>query len=252
VRATRRRRRFAARRCIARRSGTPADRRQQRTGWFAAGREFQQAMRLLSDSAFKLYVWLCLNADRRVGAIRVESGKLAPVLGVESRWIDAAVAGLRERSVCRTDGRQIGIEDRFWPYQKQHQVAIDEADYVRAVRTLFTARACVRSVFTAADERIAMELYRRGTTLEAIRHAVSLGCARRYIALLNGQIAGPVTSLRYFAVIVDEVTQEGVPNGYWEHVQRRADQLERQWLQSRTAASAKCPASPEPRPASPE
>jgi hypothetical protein len=28
----------------------------QRTGWFAAGREFQEAMRLLSDSAFKLYV----------------------------------------------------------------------------------------------------------------------------------------------------------------------------------------------------
>jgi hypothetical protein len=155
----------------------------------------------------------------------VESDKLAPVLGVEPDWIDACLAELRERGVCRADGRQIEIADRFWPYQKQHQAAIDEADYVRAVRTLFTAPACVRSVFTAADERIAMELCRRGTTLGAIRHAVSLGCARRYIAMLNGQIAGPVTSLRYFAVIVDEVTQADVPDGYWEHVQRRAEQL---------------------------
>ena len=68
----------------------------QKTGWFAAGRELQDAMRLLSDSAFKLYVWLCLNADRRLGTIRVESDKLAPVLGVEIRWIDAGLAELRE------------------------------------------------------------------------------------------------------------------------------------------------------------
>jgi hypothetical protein len=224
----------------------------QRTGWFAAGREFQEAMRLLSDSAFKLYVWLCLNADRRVGAIRVESEKLAPVLGVEPHWIDACLAELRERGVCRADGRQIEIADRFWPYQKQHPVAVAEDEYVRAVRTLFTAPACVRSVFTTADERIAMELYRRGAKLEAVRHAVSLGCARRYIAMLNGRTAAPVTSLRYFALIVDEVTQQDMPDGYWEHIRRRADQLERQWLQSRTAASAKCPASPESRPASPE
>jgi hypothetical protein len=224
----------------------------QRTGWFAAGREFQEAMRLLSDSAFKLYVWLCLNADRRVGAIRVQFDKLAAVLGVEPHWIDAAVDELLERGVCRADGRQIEIADRFWPYQKQHPVAVAEDEYVRAVRTLFTAPACVRSVFTTADERIAMELCRRGATLEAIRDAVSLGCARRYIAMLNGRTAAAVTSLRYFALIVDEVTHQDMPDEYWEHIRRRADQLERQWLQSRTAASPKCPASAESRPASPE
>jgi hypothetical protein len=224
----------------------------RRTGWFAAGRELQEAMRLLSDSAFKLYVWLCLNADRRAGAIRVDSDKLAPVLGVESRWIEAGMAELRERGVCRTAGRQIEIADRFWPYQKQNPPTIAENEYVRAVRTLFTAPACVRSAFTAADERIAMQLYRRGIALEDVRHAVWLGCARRYMAMLNGQIAAPVTSLRYFVLIVDEVTQQDVPDGYWEHVRRRADQFERQWLRSRTDGSGKCPASPESRPASPE
>jgi hypothetical protein len=134
----------------------------QSIGWFAAGREFQGALQLLSDSAFKLYVWLCLNSDRRDGTLRVEPNKLAAVLGVESRWIDAAMAELDERGVYRTDGRQIEIADRFWPYQKQNPptpIAGDE--YVRAVRTLFTAPACVRSAFTAADERIAMDLYRR-------------------------------------------------------------------------------------------
>ena len=39
----------------------------QPTGWFAAGREFAQALTMLSDGAFKLYVHLCLNANRHTG-----------------------------------------------------------------------------------------------------------------------------------------------------------------------------------------
>ena len=35
----------------------------QPTGWFAAGREFAQALTLLSDGAFKLYVHLCLQCQ---------------------------------------------------------------------------------------------------------------------------------------------------------------------------------------------
>ena len=34
----------------------------QPTGWFAAGREFAQAITILSDGAFKLYVYACLRA----------------------------------------------------------------------------------------------------------------------------------------------------------------------------------------------
>ena len=75
----------------------------QPTGWFAAGREFQQAMRLLSDSAFKLFVWLCLNADRRTGRIAVELEKLAAVLGVEHGWVEGGLTELCQRGVCRID-----------------------------------------------------------------------------------------------------------------------------------------------------
>lgn len=226
----------------------------QRTGWFAAGREFQDAMRLLSDAAFKLYVWLCLNAERRLGVILCEPDRLAVVLGVERHWIDASLAELRQQRVCRTDGGRIEIEDRFWPYRKEPRPSTaPEEEYVRQVRALFTAPACVHSAFTAADERIAIELYRRAIALDTIRHAIWLGAARRYITMLNGQVAAPVTSLRYFALVVDEITRQTVPDGYWEHVRRRADQLERRWLQQQSqAAPLRCPASPESRPTSPE
>ena len=40
------------------------------SGWFAAGREVRLAATLLSDSAFKLFVWVCLHAERNSGQLR--------------------------------------------------------------------------------------------------------------------------------------------------------------------------------------
>ena len=39
----------------------------QPTGWFAAGREVAEALALLPDPVFRLYMYLCLNADRHTG-----------------------------------------------------------------------------------------------------------------------------------------------------------------------------------------
>ena len=50
------------------------------TGWFAAGWEVAQAMAVLSDGAFKLYVHLCLRADRHTARAEIEPTELARVL----------------------------------------------------------------------------------------------------------------------------------------------------------------------------
>jgi hypothetical protein len=47
----------------------PPPRLKHPSGWFAAGREVARAIALLSDGAFKLYIHLCLNADRRTGRL---------------------------------------------------------------------------------------------------------------------------------------------------------------------------------------
>jgi hypothetical protein len=51
------------------------------TGWFAAGREFAQALTLLSDGAFKLYVYACLRAGRHTGCLRATVEELAQAVG---------------------------------------------------------------------------------------------------------------------------------------------------------------------------
>ena len=42
----------------------------QATGWFAAGWQFGQALDELSDAAFKLYAWFCLNAERHTAQLQ--------------------------------------------------------------------------------------------------------------------------------------------------------------------------------------
>ena len=52
----------------------------QPTGWFAAGREVAQALALLPDGAFKLYIHLCLEAERHTGRALIDLAALTPDL----------------------------------------------------------------------------------------------------------------------------------------------------------------------------
>jgi hypothetical protein len=44
------------------------------SGFFAAGCEMRDALTLLSDGAFKIYVYVCLHADRRNGPVALSHG----------------------------------------------------------------------------------------------------------------------------------------------------------------------------------
>jgi hypothetical protein len=206
----------------------------QPTGWFAAGREVAQALALLSDGAFKLYIHLCLQADRHTARGVLNLAELTQVLQKDPAMIEASLVELHLHQVCQRRGDRIEICDRFWPYQKQAAVADvePEAEFVRQVRAALLKPACVRSAFTAADEKLAQNLGRRGVTLEQLRRAIWLGCARKYMAMLNGQTQLPINSLRYFASLIDEVSQPHIPASYWDHVRRTMEEMEKRWLQT--------------------
>jgi len=209
----------------------------QPTGWFAAGREFTQAITILSDGAFKLYVHACLMANRHTGRLGATVDELARAMTRAPTAVALSLDELEALAVCRvirSGGAQLAIEisDRFWPYQKQQTplCAPDlEAEFVQKVRSLFLAPACVHASFSAADEKIAAGLHRRGVPLEKVTRAILLGCARKYVSMLNAGVGTPITSLQYFADIVEEVNESAIQESYWEPLRAKVVRMEQQW-----------------------
>lgn len=213
-------------------------------GFFAAGREVEQALALLSDGAFKLFVYLCLYAERRTGRLRFRQADLARRLGKSPRSITTYLQELHRHGVCtvNTAANQhqkssIEVADRFWPYHKQRvePPAGAQAAYIEQVRQLFLSRSCVQGTFTAADQRLAAEWRRRDVSYEQIQRAYLLGCARKYVALLNQPTAPLISSLRYFANLLAEASQISVSPSYWHYLARQTDQLEQRWRQLNAA-----------------
>jgi hypothetical protein len=129
-------------------SAAPQFRLKQPTGWFAAGHEVDDALSLLSDSAFRLFMWLCLHTDRRHGSIRTSIPGLTGTLGRDEKQIAAALDELVRKSVCilYIDG-VIELADRFWPYQRicDSVPVTDRAGYISEVKRMFLQRRCVRT-----------------------------------------------------------------------------------------------------------
>jgi hypothetical protein len=214
------------------------------TGWFAAGQEMATALPLLSDAAFKLYVFLCLNVNRHSARMVWAPMELANLLQRDRQSVNDALEELCRCEVCMrhpdADGRialdrlSVEICDRFWPYEKPpvEEFGIDQNRYVQRVRQMLTGTACVRVNFSAADERLAAIFYRRGISLVHLQRAIWLGCARKYVALLNALENADmlITSLNYFSALVNEVAETQVSEDYWKHMQSKLPQLERMWL----------------------
>jgi hypothetical protein len=204
------------------------------SGWFAAGHEVESALRLLSDAAFKLYVWLCLHADRSRGSMIATPAALARVLQKTEGEVTANLQELAQKGVCIVRHNAIiEITDRFWPYQRiaDPDASDDRADYISQVKSCFLERCCVRSMFTAADEKLAAQLYRDGVSIIEVERAILLGSLRKYVALFNNGRGTPITSLHYFTALFAEVRQE-ISAAYWHYVAQKIRALEHQLHQS--------------------
>jgi hypothetical protein len=209
------------------------------TGWFAAGREVVRASGVLSDGAFRLYIHLCLSADRSTGCLRTRQADLAKALRKSRRSVVTYLEEMRALNVCAIRPAvnqhavgEIEICDAFWPYERMApaQATNAQASYTEQVRRLFQARRCVESPFSPADQKLAAGFFQQRIGLEQIETALLLGCARKYVAMLNGKISGPITSLGYFQAVVDEIGKLQISADYTKYLRQRVARLEEQWL----------------------
>lgn len=210
------------------------------TGWFAAGRETEQALRLLPDGAFRLFLWICLKADRSTGSMSLDLQGFARLLDRTTDDIRRALDELVRLEVCCVLGEIILVHDRFWPYERTPALETDRS-FVATIKRAFLSHMCVTSLFTAADEKLARGWERQGIPITTVERAIVLGVARKYTALLNNGRGSAITSLEYFSGILSEVERAPVSNEYWAYVARKAKSLEAAYRQtqhpSRTATT---------------
>jgi hypothetical protein len=217
-------------------------------GWFAAGAEVQKAMTLLSDGAFRLFVYLCLNARRDSGVLDGSLTQLAKNVERSPHTVRLYLREMETAGICQCRfshnplGRgMVEIAEPFWPYLKNpDEVAADEsAAFVAEIRKLLQARACVRTLLSAADEILAREWFERGVSLEHIEQAILMGCVRKYVSWRNNQTRTPIGSLRYFEPILQELKNMKMDPEYWGYLRYRLGRMENQWKESYGKSPAK-------------
>jgi hypothetical protein len=195
--------------------------------WFAAGQEVQRATLLLSDGAFRLYLYICLNAARDTGSFSMSYHDLARVLNRSRRSVSAYFEELRKSGVCQLNvalnqhqQTEVTICDEFWPYTRTNGTVppSDSEQYLSQIQSLLSRRACVRCTWTVADKKFAQQLAAKAVSLQQIEHGIALGCSRKYVSLLNGSDSGEIKRLSYFQDVIEEAGDDSVPVGYWDYV----------------------------------
>jgi len=213
----------------------------QPTGWFPAGDTFRKAMAILSDGAFRLFAYLCLEADRRTGCFQTTHKELALALGKSKRAIGSYAAELEARKVCSVKpGKNqfahstFEILDGYWPYSRVSDCpeSPEQKAYVESVRACFLSLGCGSGKFGAAEASEARDLQRRGIPLELIEEAMLLGACRKYGSWFEGRPSEPIQSLRYFDQLVAEIQQEPLPSGYPEYLREKVKQLSALWCEA--------------------
>lgn len=209
-------------------------------GWFAAGDEVRKAVNLLTDGAFKVFVYICLHARRNTGTLECSQTELARNLHKSQSSVRKHLRELQDTNVCKvlwTQSRHIKgtieITAEYWPYDRGSgdPPLEGETAYIAAVKKLLLERACIRPSFSVADERLAREWFERDIPLDQVEQTILFACSRKYISWRNGQARAPINSLRYFESTLEEIRGQKIDPEYWGYIRFRMQRVEKLWLE---------------------
>lgn len=219
----------------------------QTRGWFPAGDAFRKALATLSDGAFRLFAYLCLEADRPTGRFQATHKELALALGKSKRALGSYIAELEARGICTVNpGKNqfahttFEISDSYWPYRRSDDCpeSPEQKAYVESVRTCFLSLGCGSGKFGAADAAVARDMQRRGIPLAVIEEAMLMGACRKYSSWFEGNALGPIRSLTYFSPLIAEVQEKPFPPGYSAYLQKKVRQFAETWKESVKSGNA--------------
>jgi hypothetical protein len=211
------------------------------TGWFAAGDAFRKALALLSDGAFRLFAYLCIEADRRSGRLQATHKELSAALGKSKRAIGTYVAELEAGGICHVKtgknqftGTIFEICDSYWPYRRAGNAveSPEQKTYVESVRECFLALGCGSGKFGAAEAAAARGMQNRGIPLAVIEEAMLMGACRKYTSWFEGRALEPIRGLSYFEPLIAEIQEKPFPPGYSSYLRGKVRQFAESWNES--------------------
>jgi hypothetical protein len=203
-------------------------------GWFAAGKMLEAALSDLSDGAFKLFVDLCLQAQRQTGSICFQQARLASRLGKSRRSIGIYLKELVQKGYCSLQpclnqhgGGTLTIAESYWPYQRTSVAGLldPQTEYIQQVRKLFLDLVPAATAFSDSDHCLAGRWFSQSVPLPIVEKALLLGSLRKQITRLNNPADPPIRSLHYFQPLLQEVQQTQVNGHYWDHLRDKLQKL---------------------------
>lgn len=207
-------------------------------GWFAAGAEVEKAMVVLSDGAFRLFIYLCLNARRDNGVLENSLTQLAENTRRGKNSIRKYLHEMADAGICRFHFSHnpmgegcIEINEAFWPYIKtaEESPANEAEAYIAEIKKILQARPCVREFLSAADEIQARNWFDQKISLNLIQQAIQLGCVRKYVSWRNNQTRSLINSLSYFQPIIEELKDQKLDAEYCNYIRYRLGRMENHW-----------------------
>lgn len=101
----------------------------------------------------------------------------------------------------------------------------EKQSYVRSVLQLYLDLPHTPARFSRLDRRLAEQLCDRGVRLQDVEMAMLLATARRLMRSPEAPPLGPIRSLHYFLPVIEEITQQPLPESYLHYLRRKVAQL---------------------------
>ena len=108
-------------------------------GWFAAGAGIERALGELSDAAFKVFVHVCLRAERASGCLEFQRRELARAVGKSRSTLGRCLRELAGKGVCELEAAanqhgvsRLRVRPAYWPYEVREEPVREQQPAQRA------------------------------------------------------------------------------------------------------------------------
>jgi len=159
-------------------------------------------------------MYIAAHALRSSGRMPYQARDLASAEGKSLRSMNTYIDEMEEKGICvfrpalnQYELGELELCDIAWPYVKETGLgkASEFESYKLQIREALAMRPCILCRFSAADVSFAEKLFQREIKLVQITRAFYIGCAAKYISLLNDANGALISRLSYFGDVIEEV-----------------------------------------------